>query len=305
MLSLILRVSWSTFFSLSLSFSQYPGILLAICTYMNNRVQLAQRVIALYIFFYSFIFNLRLYVRLLIRISFSLFVWMYVEVSGYIITHCSCKCAFLDPCFSLSFCLNGFIRVRLYCDWLYVYRYVSWPSFLSLFLSVSVTSYIIGNFMYMNNRVQLSQGVIALSKFVYACLFYSYFCLSRCLWMSVTVSGYIMTHCMSIYVFFALHLCLSFCLNICISVGLYCHWLYVYVYVSWSVFLSLFLSQCLIECSAILSLFVRVRVYLLIHVSLSLSICLSQRSGILSVNLRVYVRLLIRISLSLFVSECV
>ena len=53
--------------------------------------------------------------------------------------------------------------------------------------------------------------------------------------MSVTVSGYIMTHCKSIYVF-ALRFCLYFSQNICVSVWLYCHWLYVYVYVSWSVF---------------------------------------------------------------------
>ena len=94
--------------------------------------------------------------------------------------------------------------------------------------------------------------------------------------MSVTVSGYIMTHCNSIYGF-ALRFCLSFSQIICISVELYCHWLYVYRYVSWSVFvsLSLFLSQCLNECSAILSQVICVRVRLLIHISLSLSLSLS------------------------------
>ena len=171
-----------------------------------------------------------------------------------------------------------------------MYRYVSWYSFLSLSpslsfsLSLSVSRYIIGNFMYMNKRVQLTQRVIALLKIfvlfsflICACIrtsLHSYFCLSFCLWMSVTVSGYIMTHFKSIYGF-ALRFCLSFSQNICVSVWLYCHWLYVYRYVSWSVFVSLFLSQWLNECSAILSQVISVRVRLLIHISLSLCLCLS------------------------------
>ena len=156
---------------------------------------------------------------------------MRVAVSCYIITHWRCKCPFHYPCFSLYFCLNVFIRVRLYCDWLYVYRYNRWSSFcLSFSLSISVSGYIMGNFMYMNKRVQLSQRVKALwiyflFYFFIACIrtsLDSYFCLSLFLRMSVTVSGYIMTYCMSIYLL-ALRLCLSFCLNICISVGLYYH----------------------------------------------------------------------------------
>ena len=63
------------------------------------------------------------------------------------------------------------------------------------------------------------------------CVYVSWFVFppfSVCLLMSVIVSGYIITHCMSIYVS-PLCLCVFFSLNICISVGLYCHWLYLYI----------------------------------------------------------------------------
>ena len=62
-------------------------------------------------------------------------------------------------------------------------------------------------------------------SFSFACIrtsLGSYFCLSVCFSMSVMVSGYIMTHCMSIYCS-AVCLCVSFALNICINIGLYCH----------------------------------------------------------------------------------
>ena len=113
----------------------------------------------------------------------------------------------------------------------------------------------------------------------------SFSAFSVCLLMSVTVSGYIFTHCMSIYVS-PLYLCLFFSLNICISVGLYCHWLYVYMYVSWSVCLSLTFS-----------LWMPLSVFGYIVTDCT---CIGT-----SIHLRVYVRLLIGISLTLFVSECV
>ena len=118
--------------------------------------------------------------------------------------------------------------------------------------------------------------------------------------MSVTVSGYIITHCMSIYVS-PLCLCVFFYLNICISVGLYCHWLHVYICTSLGPGVSLTFS-----------LWIPISVFgyvvtdcTCIGTSLHLSFSLSQCPGILLVNLRVYVRLLIGISLSLFVAECV
>ena len=64
------------------------------------------------------------------------------------------------------------------------------------------------------------------------------------LWMSVPDLGYIITHCMSIYVSGS-YLFLSFSLIICSSDRLSYHSLYVYMSVSWFMFLSLFLFQCL------------------------------------------------------------
>ena len=124
--------------------------------------------------------------------------------------------------------------------------------------------------------------------------------------MSVTVSGYIITHCMSIYVC-PLCLCAFFSLNICIIVGLYCHWLYVYMYVFWSVCLSHFLSVNASICVQLYCHWLYVYRYLSSSnfLSVSLSLCLCQCPGILLVNLRIYVHILIGISLSLFVSECV
>ena len=103
--------------SLSLCFSQYSGVLSVISTYINKLVQLTQCVIAVYNLFLYILFCVYTYVTWVVFLSLSLCLWMCVAVSGYIITHCRCKCAFPDPCFSLSFCLNVFIRARLYCDW--------------------------------------------------------------------------------------------------------------------------------------------------------------------------------------------
>ena len=80
--------------------------------------------------------------------------------------------------------------------------------------------------------------------FNFACIrtsLHSYFFLSFSRWMSVPVFGYILIHCMSIYVFGSC-LFLSFSLNICNNDRLYYHLLYVYMSIAWSVFLSLCLS---------------------------------------------------------------
>ena len=104
-------------------------------------------------------------------VSWVLSVSLCLNVCSYIITHCRCKCAFLDPCFSISFSLNVFIRARLYWDWLYVYRYVSWSSLLSFSLSVSAyislcpsqcPSMLSEICMYVSKRVELAQRVIEL-----------------------------------------------------------------------------------------------------------------------------------------------
>ena len=64
---------------------------------------------------------------------------------------------------------------------------------------------------------------------------FGFLSLSR--WMSVPVFGFIMTHCMSIYVSGS-WLFLSFSLIICCSDWLYYHSLYVCMSVPWSVFFS-------------------------------------------------------------------
>ena len=136
--------------------------------------------------------------------------------------------------------------------------------------------------------------------------------LSIARWMSVPVFGYIITHCMSIYVFGS-YLFFSFSLNICSGYRLYCHLLYVYISLdscfSFNAYIvtdcnsidtaldpcfSHFLlwewgggggGECFYPCTAIsLSLIVRVKVRLLIRVSLPVFV-LSVRlcPGILSV----------------------
>ena len=111
---------------------------------------------------------LRVYVRLLIGTSVSLYLALNVRSSVRIcydslyvhmrplddvcfsLWFIVCAYASLDDvCFSLSLCahtvvvfsLNTSISVRLYCHWLYANRYVFWSTFfhliLSLFVSVS------------------------------------------------------------------------------------------------------------------------------------------------------------------------
>ena len=119
----------------------------------------------------------------------SLWLWMSVPVSGYVITDCMCiniswSCLFLS--FSLEICSS----VLLSCHWLYVHRYVSWSAFLSLFLSISVSPYIFGNC----TCIRTSLG--------------SYFFLCLCLWMCTVVSGYFITHCRFICTSWSVFVCL-------------------------------------------------------------------------------------------------
>ena len=87
-----------------------------------------------------------MYATLLVFLSLIVFLWMFIPVSECIIVHFWCICTYLDPCFSLSFSLIVYVCVRLYCHWLYVYRYISYSAFLSisLYLSFSESGCIIG-----------------------------------------------------------------------------------------------------------------------------------------------------------------
>ena len=94
--------------------------------------------------------NLRVYDRLLIGISLSLFVSECVKQCPTILSLIVGVSVHLLIRVSHSlFCRNVSIRVRLYCLRFYVYRYVSSSPFvshsLSLSVSVSVSEYIFGN----------------------------------------------------------------------------------------------------------------------------------------------------------------
>ena len=77
-----------------------------------------------------------------------------------------------------------------------------------------------------------------------------FLCLLR--WLSVPVLGYIITHCMSIYVSGS-YLFLSFSLNICSSDRLYYYSLYVYMSDSWVMFILRFSvsAYTVTDCSSI------------------------------------------------------
>ena len=122
--------------------------------------------------------------------------------------------------------------------------------------------------------------------------------------MSFPVSGYVMIHCMCIYVAWSC-LIFSFSLNICSSVPLYCHSLYVYISGSWSVFLSLSFSLSISISVSLYCHWFYVNKYVSWSAFLSLSVCFVSVSCILSVILRAYGRLLIRISFSLCLWMCV
>ena len=65
---------------------------------------------------------------------------------------------------SLSFSFIVYVCVRLYCHWLYVYRYISYSAFLSisLYLCLSQCPVILSVIcMYVNKRFHLSQCVTA------------------------------------------------------------------------------------------------------------------------------------------------
>ena len=86
----------------------------------------------------------------------------------YIVTRCTCMCTSIDPCLSVSFPLNAFTNVRLYCHWLYVYSYVSWSAFVSVFLCLSQCPRILSVIL----RVYLCHLIhVFLSLFVSECVY--------------------------------------------------------------------------------------------------------------------------------------
>ena len=165
----------------------------------------------------------------LYSLSLCFCLWMCIPVSEDII-HSWCICTSLNLCLSLFLWLFIFVFGYIVTDCTYIGASLIPRFCLSLFLlSFSVSGYIIDNVHVfeqarsgrsMCNRALENVCIIINS----ACIRTSndsYFFLSLWLWMSVPVSGYVMTHCMCIYVSWS---CLFFSvsLNICSSVRLYC-----------------------------------------------------------------------------------
>ena len=142
------------------------------------------------------------------RVCFSLFLWISVLVFGYVVIHCTCICTSINPCLSVSFPLNASTNVRLYCHWLYVYSYVSWSAFFSVFLCLSQCPRILSLIL----RVYLCHLIhVFLSLFVSECVYQCPAILSFILgvyvrllirvshslflWMFPSVLGYIVIDC--------------------------------------------------------------------------------------------------------------
>ena len=113
---------------LCLCLCQYTGILSVIYMHMIKHVQLTQRIIARWIFF--FFFCVYMYVSWFIvcaytsldRDYFSLSLWISVVVFGYIVTHCRCIFPSLHPCLYLSLSLwiplSVFGYIVTACTWI-------------------------------------------------------------------------------------------------------------------------------------------------------------------------------------------
>ena len=161
---------------------------------------------------------------LLVFLSLTVYLWMFVPASECIIVHSWCICTYLELCFSLFFfdCLC----LWLYCHGLYLYRHISYSAFLSisLYLSFSVSVCIIGN-LHVCEQARSARSVsnCALENWCVIIIIPASVCRlvirtsvsSLWLWISVPESGYVMTHCMCISVswpfffssFFSFFLC--------------------------------------------------------------------------------------------------
>ena len=203
---------------------------------VSKRVQLGQRVTALWkteFWFCNFAC-----IRTSLDFSFflSLSVWMSVPVSSYIMTHCM-SIYFSSSRELFSFSLNIRIYVRLYCDSLFVYMYVSSSVFLSVFsLNASIGFQLYCHWSFVYNVVPwflflsmfLSVSVHAYITANIACLctsLYPCFSLSLCVWMCIPESEYIIIHSWCICTSLDPCFCLSFSVIVYICVRLYCHWL--------------------------------------------------------------------------------
>ena len=226
----------------------------------------------------DFISNSRYIIRLLIRVSVSLFLWLFRFVFGYIVTECTYIGTSLISryclSFPLAFSVSGYIIDNLHvCEQARSGRSVcnSALEHLCIIINSACKRTSIDSYFYLSLWLWMSVPVSGYVITDCMCIYVSWSCLFlSSLWRSVVVFGYIVIDCRCIFPSFDPCFSLSFSLNTFLSVELYYHWLYVQKYVSWSVFLSL--SLCLFQCLLILSVIVCIYVSLLIRISFSLSL---------------------------------
>ena len=144
-------VSWFVFLSLCLSLNVRNGVRLY---YDSLYVRIRLCIVVVCLFRTEYLYECWAILSLIVRV----YVCLLMPVSLWI---------------SVVVFLNASISVRLCCHWLYMYWYLSWSAFLSLFLCLSQYPEILLSCI----RTSLD----------------SYFFVSLSLWMRVAVSDYIMT----------------------------------------------------------------------------------------------------------------
>ena len=170
----------------------------------------------------------------LLRVSYSFSIWISVLVFGYIVTHWTCICTSLDPCFSLSSLwmpLPVFGKIVTDCPC--IVSFLDLHFYLCFSLSVSVSAYI------------TAKSACICTSF-YGC-FSLTFCLSMCIPVAECINIHSWCICTSLNPCFSL----SFYVIVYICVRLYCHWLYVYIGTSLIPRFCLS-SLCLSQCPGIL-----------------------------------------------------
>ena len=171
----------------------------------------------------------------LLRVSYSLSLWISVLVFGYIVTHWTCICTSLDPCFSLSsLWMPLSVFGNIVTDFPCIVLSLDLHFYLCFSLSVSVSAYI------------TAKSACICTSF-YGCFFLT-FCLSVCIPVAECIIMHSWCICTSLNPCFSI----SFSIIIYVCVRLYCHWLYrILVRLLFHVFVSLYL--CLSQCPGVLS----------------------------------------------------
>ena len=237
----------------------------------------------------------------------SAFLSLFLSVS---ITHCTCICTSLDPCFSLLFVSECVYKCRAKLS-LIVFVYVR-PLLISvcltLFLCLSQHPALLSLIVRVLNRASLSLFLrmsVSMFGYIIALFYYFYYVYMYVSWF-VFQSLFLYQYLYSLHVyvcvrwFMFVSLVSYECLYQCVR--LYCHWLYVYRYVSWSAFVSLFFSLSVSVSWYIIgnSACIRTSLDSYFFFSLFLWMWVAVSDYIIIHTVGVYVRLLIRSSHPLF-----